>query len=357
MADRTPRPISPSVMQALSDSLRIAHGRIDPDRISLYSIVRNERFFLPSFFEHYRGLGVNQFVILDDSSTDGSLEFLMRQPDCVVLNSEFAYGSVVRISEPAKKAKFQRAGVLVKSIIPRKFFPDTYAVYADADEFLILPDECPTLPELYKVLAAQDIQVVYASLLEMYPASISDMRVEAESPGSLDELVSLYPFYDREALVEIDPMGQPKVLGRGASHRLFRQHGITKYPYLNTLLPAGLRRKLTSWIPATASVKPPIVRWSSDVELIKSHRVNRPSSPAMLLTLLHFKFNCDTHRKAMMALELKSYAGGSKIYRYYMQLFSAMAASDPLFTYSGSDRFRGATPLRDARLLVWERRP
>jgi hypothetical protein len=59
----------------------------------------------------------------------------------------------------------------------------------------------------------------------------------------------------------------------------------------------------------------------------------------------------------MMALELKSYAGGSKIYRYYMQLFSAMAASDPLFTYSGSDRFRGATPLRDARLLVWERRP
>ena len=35
-----------------------------PSRFSLLAIIRNEMYFLPSFLDHYRKLGVERFVFL-----------------------------------------------------------------------------------------------------------------------------------------------------------------------------------------------------------------------------------------------------------------------------------------------------
>ena len=38
------------------------------------AIVHDEMFFLEAFLAHYRRLGADRFIILDDCSTDGTIE-------------------------------------------------------------------------------------------------------------------------------------------------------------------------------------------------------------------------------------------------------------------------------------------
>ena len=51
------------------DHVRVMHGDLIPDRISLYASMRNEMALIPAFLAHYRSLGYEQFIILDDGSS------------------------------------------------------------------------------------------------------------------------------------------------------------------------------------------------------------------------------------------------------------------------------------------------
>ena len=64
-----------------------------PRGIALFSIIRDEMYFLPRFFAHYRQLGVDDFLIYDDRSIDGSTDFLIAQSDCTVLTGSYKYDS------------------------------------------------------------------------------------------------------------------------------------------------------------------------------------------------------------------------------------------------------------------------
>ena len=73
-------------------------------------------FFLAAFLDHYRRLGVDQFLILDDSSSDGTREFLSAQADCLVLSSDLGFGDPVAAGGEGG-ARTTRAGTLLKRII------------------------------------------------------------------------------------------------------------------------------------------------------------------------------------------------------------------------------------------------
>ena len=45
------------------ESLRTILGSVRRDALSVYSVVRNEMFFLPAFLDHYRGLGCATVLI------------------------------------------------------------------------------------------------------------------------------------------------------------------------------------------------------------------------------------------------------------------------------------------------------
>ena len=57
----------------------------------LIAVGRNERAIMPAFFNHYRNLGVRQFAILDNLSTDGSLDYLVEQNDVFCFSSPNQY--------------------------------------------------------------------------------------------------------------------------------------------------------------------------------------------------------------------------------------------------------------------------
>lgn len=334
----------------LGRQLAVRHGEVRSGRVTLYSVMRNERFFLEAFFDHYRRLGVEQFLILDDGSSDGSIEYLGGQPDCAVLASPLRYGEEIEVRMPDGRALRERAGVLFKRAIPERYCRGEYALYADADEFLLLPPGIGSLGALFQMLEARAVDSVVASLVEFYPASIGELAGTAE-PRSFDDLVALYPYFDALPLVRFRPGMPPKRINGSASRRLFARYGLVRPRPRPAWLPGwlhGLRRPLPG---KSATMKTPILRWREGVWTTDTHHANVRPSSEVLLVFAHFKFTHAWASKTEEALRLRSYAGKSEKYELYFELMRRMQADGARFTGPASRRFGGPGDLVDAGLL------
>ncbi len=64
---------------------------IGPEAILLTSTLRNERVRLPYFLRYYRDLGVDHFLMVDNGSDDGSIDYLAGQPDVSIWATTASY--------------------------------------------------------------------------------------------------------------------------------------------------------------------------------------------------------------------------------------------------------------------------
>jgi hypothetical protein len=337
-------------LESLRERLVVESGRACPGTIKLYSIMRNERFFLEAFFDHYRALGVEQFLILDDDSTDSSVEYFRMQPDCVLLSSDLRFGKEIAVSMPDGRVRRDRAGVLFKRVIGETFCQGEYGLYVDADEFLLLPRAVPDLRSLYRKLSARAIDAVVASLVEFYPDSVRDLKGSPE-PRTFGDLVGLYPYFDAVPLVKFRSGLAPKRINGSASSRLFGDYGITLPAEPRPLVPRWLNHLLPRRPGKSATMKTPIVRWRPGVWLTDAHRSNVRPSDAVLLAFAHFKFTHRLAQKTEEAIRLRSYAGKSEKYELYADLMSKMLSSDARFVGPDSTRYAGPADLEQAGLL------
>lgn len=62
----------------ISDALKMSE---DPCEPIVLAVVRDDLERMKLFYQHYRKLGVKQFVIIDNGSTDGTLEWISQQQD------------------------------------------------------------------------------------------------------------------------------------------------------------------------------------------------------------------------------------------------------------------------------------
>ncbi len=140
-------------LRAMSDRT----DKIQRDDILLFSTQRNEKIRLPYFLQYYREQGVNHFLIVDNDSDDGSLEYLMKQPDVSVWYTRKSY----------KRSRF---GVDWLNWLQMKYAHGHWSLVVDPDEFLIYPF-CDTRPlrALTDWLDASSIKSFSAMLLDMYP--------------------------------------------------------------------------------------------------------------------------------------------------------------------------------------------
>ena len=84
-------------------------------------------YFLPAFLDHYRHIGIEQFIFLDDQSDDGTNDYLLEQRDIVILKMDYRYGHPITNLANTPWKTTQRAGELAKTAIPKKFLPGKYA--------------------------------------------------------------------------------------------------------------------------------------------------------------------------------------------------------------------------------------
>lgn len=328
---------------------RLVSGAVDPARTSLFAVVRDEAFFLPAFFAHYRALGIEQFLILDDGSIDGGRDFLAAQPDCALLEAGLRYGApVVQVAPDGRRAA-TRAGVYFKAALPRAWLGRGYVTYVDADEFLLMPPGVAGVPEVVARLAARGDACAVAAIVEFFPERAAALR-GGGAPAGLADLLDAYGWFQPEPMAEVGPDGFPRALGRSKSQRLFERHGVR---VAGRGLRGRLRRLVAPEYRRSPQFKTPFFRCDADTWLTGTHECNRPAARDVLLTIGHFVFTAQFADKIDRALAWRSYLRGSEKYEHYRRLLARLDAGDGALTDARSVRFASAGQLAEAGLLRW----
>lgn len=119
--------------------------------------MRNEMFMLPQFLTHYRRLGVESFLIADNCSDDGTLEYLMEQPDVALFSVDTDYS-------------LSHYGAGWQQTMMSAFRVGKWTLIADTDELLAWQkNQSQSLPDLLKTPEFQGVDAARIFMLDMYP--------------------------------------------------------------------------------------------------------------------------------------------------------------------------------------------
>ena len=282
---------------------------IKPSDILLFSTQRNEKVRLPYFLNYYRNMGVNHFVIVDNDSTDGSVEFLLQQPDVSVWTTTASY----------KKARF---GVDWLNWLQMKYAHGHWALVVDPDEFLIYPF-CDTRPirALTDWLDASSIRSFGAMLLDMYPKG--KLNQQPYRPGQ--DPLEIASWFDsgNYTISRNRRFGNLWIQG-GPRSRVFFNDAPDKAPALNKI---------------------PLVKWDKRYAFVSSTHMLLPRGLNLVYdewggekasgVLLHTKFLDTFSAKATEELERKQHYNASVEYRAYAE----KVAEDPDLWCKWSEKY------------------
>lgn len=175
---------------ALRDDLRVRlsfrriHG---PARVTLpdnafavVTLMKNAEWFLPAFLEHHLAVGAAHIVIVDNGSTDRTVEIARAHPRVTVLHNPM----------PAKRHEVE-----LRAQAARRVVRGGWVMFADADEMAEMPFGA-SADRLLSYCNAQGFTAVVGQMLDLYapnPTPGADYRqAVAESTayatGMLDRL-------------------------------------------------------------------------------------------------------------------------------------------------------------------------
>jgi hypothetical protein len=275
---------------------QLKKSRCERPTLSVFSIVRNELFFLPHFLRHYRNLGVRDFLFLDDRSTDGTLEFLLSQDDCTVMQANLAFG------DPYEGKRF---GVASKTLLPRQLLQGRWVLSVDADEFLLLPSGFATIDALTSALQNNGLKAARALMFDFFPPSLRSLDDAPAQSNPFD----LCQYFDAWETVDwpnhaIQPVRLSN--GDGVRPRMFARLRATSEAI----------RDFPSSYKVASMYKVPLVFWTADTAMLTSHHSNEPASDKIQLALAHFKFVPGYKARIAGALATKAYWQDSIEYRF-----------------------------------------
>jgi hypothetical protein len=190
-------------------------------------LVHNEMRILGEFFRHYRKLGVTRFFVVDDHSTDGTLEWLKKQPD-------------VMIFTPAVGTEYRTHKKLWRSEILDKYCHDRWVLAPDADEWFVYKDmETKSLAIVITELEEEGARVLLAVMVDMYrDAPLDNHTYEGGA------LLDAFPLFDAEGYYEFPAPAAffkkypcPDLMYTGGMrHRIFQSSLIKVRPLCTLIL-------------------------------------------------------------------------------------------------------------------------
>ena len=179
---------------------------IRPTDIIVACTVRNEIIRLPFFLAHYRTLGVNHFLFVDNGSDDGTAAYLAAQPDVSVWSTTHSY-------------KLSRFGMDWLTWLQLRHAHGHWCLTVDADEILIYPyyDTRP-LPALTAWLDSAQVRSFGALMLDMYPKG--PLETHSYDPGQ-DPFQTLCWFDSGNYVIQKQSVLQRLWVQGGVRARLF----------------------------------------------------------------------------------------------------------------------------------------
>lgn len=283
-----------NTLDLVSAAERLALARTA--ELAVVAVMRNERFMLPHFLNHYRGLGAQAFLVVDNGSDDGTLEELVAQPDVIVFSTDTPYSE-------------SRYGVLWQEALLANFRQGRWSLVADTDEFLFwsLPDAqghvTGDLPALLRSPDYHAADLVRLSMLDLYPAGpLSEARFSG-SPFAEADQIDRAPL--RHNYAGRGPWGNCDSVTSNLRHRLMEHMGQPAARNLFVAQKFALMRYQ------------PWMQFSAGLHYATGGKVaERP------LAFAHFKYNAQFHAKAQAEVARGQHFNSAEEYRKYLALLS-----------------------------------
>ena len=280
----------------------------DPSVPVCMTICRNEMQQLPSFLEHHRRIGVRRFIVVDNGSTDGTLEHALGQPDVDVWTSDLSFRALA-------------FGANAFTAIAHLELRGRWLLLLDADERFVPPQAGENLRSIVAALDADGLEALAGTLLDVY-----------------DE----QPLLASRGPVPLDLEGQV-FFDRVWSHTAYSDAG----PFANgTHLAGGVRCRVFGSSPVFLLSKVPLVKFTSGRLLVGGqHDSNTPSRLRSQhhAGLLHTKFLGATDRLDVQATR-GEFANAASDYVSYTNTLTSMP-NLTLYDPAMSIRYEGADQL------------
>ncbi|MEO9874996.1 MAG: glycosyltransferase family 2 protein [Anderseniella sp.] len=291
--------------------------------VACVGVMKNERLRIEDFLNHYRELDVSGFVLIDNGSTDGTLEYALEQPDCTVFSTTSSY------SASGFGSQWINAAVDMCGLGNR------WLVVADLDELLVY-DQCEkcSLADLAGLLNGADLDALPCLMLDMYDDGDPRNRYV---PGR--RMIDASPMFDatgygREQpslLNSLLPSTALAIKGGPRARTMFDQTDAgNMLPYLH---------------------KVPFMKWTPGAGMRTSHEVDpiiRNFSP-LRGALLHFKFlnNAALTNKDRLR-DLDHWNNNQQQSKYFDNLGETAGKT---FMFEGSQRYVSSQSLADHDLI------
>ena len=144
----------------------------------VFCILRNGMPWLEAFLDHHRALGFRHFVMLDNGSTDGTLEVLAEQQDVTLLRTA---------------ARYRAYENTLKRYLVDRFGRDRWCLFVDIDEQFDWPlrSDMP-LARLVTYLDQMGADCMITQMLDMFAdRPLTEMTIRGRR-----NLLTAFPFYE-----------------------------------------------------------------------------------------------------------------------------------------------------------------
>ncbi len=262
--------------------------RLNAEPLAVVACLRNEMFMLPSFLAHYRKLGVKAFLIADNCSDDGSLEYLLEQPDVALFSADTQYSE-------------SHYGVAWQMAMVSNLRVGRWSLMADADELLVYPGyEKTALPKLLAGRKWRDVDAARIYMLDMYPKGpLSEATFEQGDP------------FQDAGYVEKEPFLRAST-GRGA----YSDSSTVTSAVRHRLLPRSRPELFVAQKYALLRYMP-WMRPSAGLHYVADLRVAKQE-----MVFAHFKYNAHFRQKALDEVARGQHFNDAEEYRKYLALMS-----------------------------------
>ncbi|WP_050524446.1 glycosyltransferase [Pseudorhodobacter wandonensis] len=256
--------------------------------VAVVACMRNEMFMLPHFLNHYRKLGAEAFLIADNCSDDGTLEYLAQQPDVTLFSVDTDY-------------KLSHYGVAWQQAMMSAFRVGKWSLVADADELLVWQErQSQTLPELLRQPAFADVDAARIFMLDMYPQGpLEEADFATGSPFDQAGFADSVPFLSNT--LTHGPYSNQPCWTSALRHRLIK----------------GSHRSLFVAQKLALLRYQPWMRLSAGLHFVGDVRIAQRE-----LLFAHFKYNADFRRKAQAEVMRGQHFNDAEEYRKYLALVS-----------------------------------
>jgi hypothetical protein len=281
--------------------------------VAAVSVVRNELLRLPSFLEHYRRLGVARFFVIENNSTDGTADYLARQPDVCLYTTKQSF-------------ELKEAWI---DLLLRRYAMERWCVVVDADELLDYPESGNLgLEGLCSYLHARGFNTLHTILLDLYPdGPLAEMNYKAGE----DYFQRIWYFDPPDRLLKV-----PRNFGARAG--------------LDYRFAGGMRERVFGI--RNCCSKFPLLRFRADMFLHDGqHYIEGGRIADLRAVLYHFKYLQDFAPRAVEESVRGEHWNGAAEYKEYARV---AGSSDSILRLrdSNSLRYNGSMQMENLGVML-----